>query len=243
MKLEGKVVIVTGGASGIGASSTEYFASRGCKVVIWDFNESLGRAIAKATGAAFFQCDVASEQSVAAAYASTVELYPSIDILINCAGVFIPTFTLSSKRETEYANFQRLYSINVIGSFNCSRLVASNMIRKEPQGGVIILLSSMLAYQANYGQAAYGASKAALKGMAIAMARDLGAYNIRVNTVSPGPIDTPMLPSDKLRGLANQHSLVKRLGRTDDVVHVIAAAIENDYLTGGDLAVDGGMRL
>lgn len=243
MKIEGSVIVITGGASGIGACCTETYVADGAKVVVWDFNEVLGQSIAQKTGCSFVKVDVTKTESIEAGLATTLALHSNIDALVNCAGIYLPTRTLVGSHKTVYETFQRVYNINLTGSFNCSRLVALHMARKATPGGAIVFLSSMLAYQASPIQSAYGASKAALKGMTIAMARDLSVFNIRVNTISPGLIETPMTEDQSVRALVAKHALVPRTGRVADVAHVIAAAIENEYLTGGDIPVDGGMRL
>jgi NAD(P)-dependent dehydrogenase (short-subunit alcohol dehydrogenase family) len=249
MKLEDTVVVVTGGASGIGAAVALHFKAKGAKVVVWDSNTDFGTSFASSSGTNFFQCDVTKTESIERALAGTLALYPSIDVLVNCAGVFIPTKTLSPDHSAVSASFLRLFEINVTGSFNCSRLVATQMSRKTPAGGVIILLSSSLAYQAASGQLAYGASKAAIRAMTLAMARDLSTYHIRVNSISPGPIDTPMIKgrrtiqAEKSKNQFLTTALLGRVGRAEEVAHLVAAVAENDYLTGGDLAIDGGVRI
>jgi NAD(P)-dependent dehydrogenase (short-subunit alcohol dehydrogenase family) len=248
MKLENTVAVVTGGASGLGLGTVANFIEGGAKVVVWDWDEALGAATAQKYAVQFIRVDVSDSASVEAALRLTLESNGTIDILVNCAGVYDFGPVLTRAPQDLQKAYARVFGINVQGTFNCCRLVAQHMASKKTQAtrGVIINTSSIAAHSGSRGLAVYGASKGAILGMNLALARDLAAYKIRVNSISPGLFDTPMTHGF-LRGSGKSKSaamtLVQRLGTAGDFGHLAREIVENDYLTGGDILLDGGIRL
>jgi NAD(P)-dependent dehydrogenase (short-subunit alcohol dehydrogenase family)/subtilisin family serine protease len=243
MKVDGKVVVVTGGASGLGAACVALFRARGARVVVWD------RAEAAAGEEDVCKVDVTSEADVARALAATLQRHGAVHVLINCAGIALARRTLSPQGPHPLADFQRVLDINVSGSFNCARLVAEAMARNDAAGeerGVIVHTASVAAYEGQIGQVAYAASKGAVVAMTFAMARDLGRNGIRVNAIAPGIFRSPMtdvLPERARDGLVRQCAWPPRFGEPDEFAHMALAIVENSYLNGNTFRIDAGMRM
>jgi len=251
MRLEGKIAVVTGGASGLGAATVKLLVQKGCKVAIWDFNDSLGSALSRELGAAsiFSKCDVSCPQSVAAAITTTLQSFPRIDILVNCAGIIGGQMMYSkSKGLHSLELFEKIMKVNVYGTFNVCRLVAERMAKQpaiEGERGVIVNTASVAGIEGQRGQVAYGGSKGAIIGMTLPMARDLGALGIRVSAIAPGLFMTPMAENvDKAAVKAIEKSIVVgRFGRAEEYAHTVQYIVENTYVTGTVIRVDGGVRL
>lgn len=247
MKLENSIAVVTGGASGLGLGTVMNFVEGGAKVVVWDLNEQLGEEVRRKLNVAFFKVDVRDVSSVEQALHATLQLHGHVDILVNCAGIYDFGPVLSRSYNSFAKAWDRVFGVNVIGSFNCIRLVAQHMAYKATEGprGVIITTASIAGHYAPRGLSIYGASKGAILGMNLALARDLGAHGVRVNSISPGVFDTPMgsqvtqVSKDKIA----KTTLVGRLGKAEDYGHLARTIVENDYLTGNDILLDGGIRL
>ena len=199
MSLKGLSAIVTGAASGLGLAAAHRLANHGARVVIADLPQSNGPSVAKqlSDGLGFFHpTDVSNDDDVRAAIESTGD---RLDILVNCAGIAYATKTLGKKGPHDLKQFQDTLNINVIGTFNMSRLAAEKMAQTQPLSpdyestGVIINTASVAAFEGQIGQVAYSASKAAIVGMTLPMARDLARYGIRVNAIAPGLFDTSLL--------------------------------------------------
>ena len=250
MKIEGSVIIVTGGASGLGQSAVRLFASLGAKVAIWDMNAPLGEALAKELGpqVKFLKVDVTSEDSVKSALASTLESFKQVHVLINCAGVILGQMTITSKSVHSLSDFERVIRINLSGTFNTSRLVAKQMSTQEEvdkERGVIVNVASIAGYEGQRGQTAYASSKGGVLGITLPMARDLASYGIRVNSIAPGLFETKMgeeIPKKILEGLLRE-TLSKRFGRPEEFAHAVKFLVENTYMNGSVLRVDGGIRM
>lgn len=242
--------IVTGGASGLGAATARELASRGARVVIADLQDDLGDAIAAEVNGAYVHADVTDESQVQAVVEAAVEMSP-LRVLVNSAGIGRPARTLS--RDGQPANlehFTKIVEINLIGTFNAIRLAAAAMAQTEPQTdgrrGVIVNTASVAAFDGQIGQAAYSASKGGIVGMTLPVARDLAVVGIRVNTIAPGIIDTPLLaelPEPARESLATQVLFPKRLGRPEEYARLACHVIENDYLNGETIRMDGGIRM
>lgn len=250
MKLNGKSAIVTGGASGLGAATAEALHAEGVKVALWDMNAEKGEAQAKKIGGVFVKTDVTSEESVAAALAKSVAANGSPSILINCAGVATGEKTVGKNGPHSLDGFKRTIEINLIGTFNCIRLVAAEMEKNEPDAdggrGVIVNTASVAAFDGQIGQAAYAASKAGVAGMTLPIARDLMSIGVRVNTIAPGIFWTPMMAGmdQKIQdALAAMVPFPKRLGKPEEYASMAIEICRNGYMNGETIRLDGAIRM
>jgi NAD(P)-dependent dehydrogenase (short-subunit alcohol dehydrogenase family) len=253
MNIEGKTAIITGGASGLGAATVRRFVSHGGNAAIFDLNDDLGGQLAEELGAAvtYHNVDVTDEDSVASAIAAVREGFGDIHICCNYAGIGTPGRTVGRDGPLPLDWFKRVVNVNLIGTFNVIRLAAAEMIKQEPVTedgcrGVIINTASVAAYEGQIGQAAYSASKGGVVGMTLPIARDLASMGVRVNTIVPGLIDTPMmagLPEPARQSLAASVLFPKRLGNPDEIAQVAQSIVENDYINGECIRMDGGIRM
>jgi NAD(P)-dependent dehydrogenase (short-subunit alcohol dehydrogenase family) len=251
MKIEHSVAVITGGASGLGLATVEKFVSLGAKVAIFDFNETLGLAVVERLGAQvmFVKVNVADEDSVQAAIDQTIANFGAIHICINYAGIGNAGKTLGKKGVLPLADFNKVLQVNLVGTFNVLRLAAEQMAKNElvdGERGVIINTASVAAYEGQIGQAAYSASKGGVVGMTLPIARDLASYGIRVNTIVPGLIHTPMFDSLEPNVITALSATVlnpQRLGRPDEIAHTAVYIVENGYVNGECIRVDGGIRM
>lgn len=251
MKIEHSVAVITGGASGLGLATVEKFVSLGAKVAIFDFNETLGLAVVERLGAQvmFAKVNVADEDSVQAAIDQTIAHFGAIHICINYAGIGNAGKTLGKKGVLPLADFNKVLQVNLVGTFNVLRLAAEQMAKNElidGERGVIINTASVAAYEGQIGQAAYSASKGGVVGMTLPIARDLASYGIRVNTIVPGLIHTPMFDSLEPNVITALSATVlnpQRLGRPDEIAHTAVYIVENGYVNGECIRVDGGIRM
>lgn len=251
MKIENSVAVITGGASGLGLATVEKFVAMGAKVSILDFNEEAGLATAERLGAnvMFTKVNVADEDTVKAAIAATVARFGAIHVCINYAGIGSAAKTLGKDGVFPLDLFNRVLQVNLVGTFNVLRFAAEQMAKNEPvdgERGVIINTASVAAYEGQIGQAAYSASKGGVVGMTLPIARDLASYNIRVNTIVPGLVHTPLfdsLPPNVVEALAATVLNPKRLGRPDELAHTAVYIVENGYVNGECIRVDGGIRM
>jgi NAD(P)-dependent dehydrogenase (short-subunit alcohol dehydrogenase family) len=250
MDLQGIVAVVTGGSSGLGAATVRKLASEGADVVIADLQRVPGEEVAAEVGGVFVQTDVTASDQVQAAVDSAVQRGP-LRVLVNCAGIGPPSRTLNREgRPMDLELFARIVEINLIGTFNAIRLTAAAMSRNAPLAdgvrGVIVNTASVAAFDGQIGQAAYASSKGGIVGMTLPVARDLAVVGIRVNTIAPGIIDTPLLaslPEPARQNLATQVLFPKRLGRPEEFADLAAHVIHNDYLNGETIRMDGGIRM
>ncbi len=253
MDIAGKVAIVTGGASGLGRATSELLHGQGAKIAIFDLNDELGQEVASGLGdgAAYFNVDVADQASVTDALAGVVEQFGTVHIACNYAGVGTPGRTVGRDGPLPLDFFKRVVDINLVGTFNIIRLVAEVMLKHDAVTedgcrGVIINTASVAAFDGQIGQAAYSASKAGVVGMTLPIARDFASMGIRVNTIAPGLINTPMLqglPEPARESLAATVLFPKRLGEAGEIAHVAQMLIENDYMNGEIIRMDGGIRM
>ena len=247
MDLSTARTIVTGGASGLGAATAQHFRSRGAQVTILD-RDPAGAELAARIGAHFAQTDVTDEASVAAAIAHAVEQMGGIDVCLNCAGVVSGEKTVGRDGPHRLDSFRRTIEINLIGTFNVLRLAAAEMARngREADNGVIVNTASIAAFDGQAGQAAYAASKAAIAGMTLPIARDLARSAIRVCAIAPGIFGTPMLrglPPEVQDSLAAEVTNPKRLGDPEEFARLAAFIVENAYLNGETIRIDGALRM
>ncbi len=253
MEIAGKVAIITGGASGLGEATVRRLAGMGARVGILDMNEERGRALVAELGesVSFHRADVCAEEPVQQAIDGLLARHGALHVCCNYAGTGNAIRTLGRDGPFPLAEFERVVRINLIGTFNVLRLAAQQMARNEPLDadgarGVIINTASVAAYEGQIGQAAYSASKGGVVGMTLPVARDLAQYGIRVNTIVPGLIDTPLfqgLPEPAITALGRQVLFPQRLGAADEIARLAVAIIENDYLNGECIRLDGGIRM
>jgi NAD(P)-dependent dehydrogenase (short-subunit alcohol dehydrogenase family) len=255
MEIRGCSAIVTGGASGIGAGVVKALAARGALVVIADLQDDKGRALANEVGGAFCRTDVTNPDDVIAAVETAKQMGP-LKVLVNSAGIAAGVKTIG--RDGQYssahdlAQFAKVININLIGTFNCIRLAATAMSQNAPgpsnERGAIVNMASVAAFEGQIGQAAYAASKGGIVGLTITTARDLSQAGIRVNTVAPGIIDTPIydtLPNSEALKTSLGESVLfpKRLGTTDELASMVLELLTNSYINGETVRVDGGIRM
>jgi NAD(P)-dependent dehydrogenase (short-subunit alcohol dehydrogenase family) len=253
MELSHTSAIVTGGASGIGLASARALSARGARCVILDLDEEGGKKVAAELGGEFVSADVADEAQVQAAVDAAAALGP-LRSLVNAAGISRAKRTVDREGVPfGLDTFERVVRINLIGSFNCIRLAAAAMAKSEPVDedgtrGAIVNMASVAAFDGQIGQAAYSASKGGIVGMTLPIARDLATLGIRVNTIAPGLIDTPIYgqgpEADAFKARLGESSLFpRRLGTAAELASMVVELITNDYMNGETIRVDGGIRL
>ncbi|TVT52717.1 MAG: 3-hydroxyacyl-CoA dehydrogenase [Azoarcus sp. PHD] len=252
MKIENGVFVVTGGGSGLGAATARMLVEAGAKVVLADVNREAGDAVAAELGAAatFVTTDVTDEASAKAAIDLAVSAYGGLNGLINCAGVAPAEKVVGREGPHRLESFSRTVAINLIGSFNMIRLAADVMSKAEPDAGgergVIVSTASVAAFDGQVGQAGYAASKAGVVGMTLPVARELSRFGIRVMTVAPGIMETPMLmgmPQEVQDSLGKMVPFPSRLGRPGEFASLVRHIIENAYLNGEVIRLDGAIRM
>jgi NAD(P)-dependent dehydrogenase (short-subunit alcohol dehydrogenase family) len=252
MKISGSGAIVSGGASGLGEATVRALASRGAIVTIFDRDEPKARALAEELGAgtSYAAGDVGDPEAVTRA----VEQAAASAVLridVNCAGIAWVQRTIGRQGEPhDFEAFKTVVSVNLIGTFNVMRLAAAAISRTEPlahgERGVIVNTASVAAFEGQIGQIAYSASKGGIAGMTMPAARDLSVVGIRVNTIAPGIMNTPLLgllPQENLQALGQGVLFPKRLGGPDEFAELVIAIIENGYLNGETFRLDGGLRM
>lgn len=249
MDINNNVFIITGGASGLGAASARMIVANGGKVLLADVQVEAGEKLAAELGGKFVKCDVTSEADGNAVVAAAQSMGTVVG-LINCAGVAPAVKTVGKDGPHPLEVFQRVVNINLVGTFNMSRLAAAAMSNNTPNAhgerGVIIHTASVAAYDGQIGQVAYGSSKAGVVGMTLPMARDLSRNGIRVMTIAPGIFETPMLlgmPQEVQDALGNMVPFPPRLGKPDEYAQLAKTIIENSMLNGESIRLDGAIRM
>jgi len=252
MKLQGSVALVTGGASGLGAATARRLAQGGAKVVVVDRDEAKGGELAREINGAFAKADVTDAAQVEAAIAEAGKL-GVLRVAVSCAGVGWASRTLDKTGKPHDLDlFKTVIGVNLVGTFNVLRLAAAAISKADPvadsagERGVIVNTASVAAYDGQIGQIAYAASKAGVVGMTLPAARDLAPVGIRVCTIAPGIFDTPMLgalPEDKRAALSADVVFPKRLGSPAEYGALVAAIVENGYLNGETIRLDGSLRM
>jgi NAD(P)-dependent dehydrogenase (short-subunit alcohol dehydrogenase family) len=254
MDLSGKVAIVTGGASGLGRGTVEAYVAKGVKVAIFDMNEAKANEVIEQLGAdkvAFWNVNVADEESVSNAVAGVVAKFGALHICNNYAGIGNACKTYGKNGVFPLDQYMMVININLVGTFNVARYAAEQMAKNEPINGdggrgVIINTASVAAYEGQVGQVAYSASKGGVVGMTLPMARDLASVGIRVNTIVPGLIHTPLfeaLPEKAYQSLEASVCYPPRLGQPKEIAHLSVFIAENDYLNGECIRLDGAIRM
>ncbi len=249
MDIQGKVFIVTGGASGLGEGTARMLAAQGGKVVVADMQEEKGEAVAQDIGGVFVRCDVSSEADGQAAVAQAVSMGKLMG-LVNCAGIAPAEKTVGKNGAHGLSLFAKTITVNLVGSFNMIRLAAEAMANNEAEAtgerGVLISTASAAAFDGQIGQAAYSASKGGIVGMTLPIARDLARSGIRNMTIAPGIFGTPMLfgmPQEVQDALAASVPFPSRLGTPQDYAKLVQHILENDMLNGEVIRLDGAIRL
>ncbi|MEV8403792.1 SDR family NAD(P)-dependent oxidoreductase [Streptomyces niveus] len=254
MDLHGVSAIVTGGASGLGAATARRLADRGATVVIADISEDKGKETAASIDGFYARVDVTSTEDIIAATELATTLGP-LRVLVNCAGLGFAGRTVGRggyESAHDLDTFRRIIEINTIGTFNCIRIAATAMAKTEPladgERGAIVNTASLAAFDGQIGQAAYAASKGGIVGMTLPIARDLAAIGVRVCTIAPGLIDTPIYGkgpgAEQLKDKLRRDVLFpRRLGTADEFATLAVEVLSNSYLNGEVVRIDGGARL
>jgi NAD(P)-dependent dehydrogenase (short-subunit alcohol dehydrogenase family) len=252
MELAGSTFVVTGGASGLGAATVRMVVANGGNVVIADLKDADGEALAGELGgrARFIRTDVVDEASAKAAIASTLDAFGGLQGLVNCAGIVYGEKVVGKEGAHSLAGFVRTININLIGTFNMTRLAAAAMSGNAPgadgERGVIVNTASIAAFDGQIGQAAYSASKAGVAGMTLPMARELARFGIRVMAIAPGLFETPMVgqvPKEIAEALAKMIPFPPRLGRPDEFASLVREIVQNVMLNGEVIRIDGAIRM
>jgi len=251
MDIKNSVALISGGASGMGAATSRLLAAKGAKVVILDLNLAAAEALASEIGALALPCDVTNELSVEKAISSALAKTGSPRICINCAGILAAKRLVGKAGPMPLAEFQEVIAVNLVGSFNLMRLAAAAMINQEPlndsgERGVIINTASVAAFEGQIGQVAYSASKGGIVAMTLPAARELAQFGIRVMSIAPGLVDTPMfakLSEEARQNLAVGIPFPKRLARPEEYALLVQQIIENPMLNGTTIRLDGALRM
>ncbi len=255
MRLDGTSAVVTGGASGLGEATARALAGRGATVVVLDLNDDRGEHVAGEIGGRYVHADVTDPEQVITAIAAATDAAP-LRSVVACAG--IPSLSRTIGKDGEYASahdldmFRRVVDVNLVGSFNVVRLAATAMSRNEPDAGggrgSILMTASVAAFEGQVGQIAYTAAKSGIVGMTLTLARDLAVVGVRVNTIVPGLFDTPIYGSgpaaEEFKAhLAKDVVFPRRLGLAPEFAALAVSLVENDYVNGEVVRIDGALRL
>ena len=253
MNLNGTAAIVSGGASGLGEATVRDLAAAGCQVVVADLNEGRGTELAAEVGGVFAKTDVSDEQSVAQAVAAAEGLGAPLRVAVSCAGIGWASRTVGRDGTPhDLGAYRKVIDVNLIGTFNVMRIAAAAIARTEPadadgQRGVVINTASIAGLEGQTGQIAYSASKGGIIGMTLPAARDLAAIGVRVNTICPGIIDTPIYGTgpgtEEFKAkLIAPVVFPKRMGTAAEFAQLVRSLIENDYMNAEVIRFDGGIR-
>lgn len=250
MQLDQVKAVITGGASGLGFASAQRLVDAGGKVTLLDVNDEKGAAAAATLGAAYLRTDVTAEQEVADTIDAAAQAMGGLNLVVNCAGILGAARMLGRDGPMPLATFSTTVMVNLVGSFNVAKAAAAVMQANEAgedgERGVIINTASVAAYEGQIGQAAYSASKGGVVSMTLPMARELARFGIRVMTIAPGVFWTPMvdgMPDTVQEALAASIPFPSRLGQPGEYAEVVAFILQNRYLNGETIRLDGAVRL
>lgn len=255
MNLDGQAALVTGGASGLGAATARKLAQAGAKVALFDVNLELAQEVAQEIGGLALHCDVADAALAEKAVAEAKEAHSAARILVNCAGIGVAGRIVSREGAMALEDFSKVININLIGSFNLMRLAAADMMKLDPLGedneepeerGVIISTASVAAYEGQIGQAAYAASKGGIVSLTLPAAREFARFGIRVLAIAPGLFYTPLLsnlPEEVQESLGKSIPFPARLGKADEYATLVLQMLDNPYLNGEVIRLDGALRM
>lgn len=252
MKEHEVVAVVTGGASGLGEATVRKLIGQGGKAIIFDVNDERGQALVAELGqnVLYARVDVTKEEDVATGLEQAIAAFGKINVAVNCAGIADASKVTSKRGIHALALFEKVIAVNLVGTFNVIRLVAEKMQHNEPnedgQRGVIINTASVAAFDGQIGQAAYSASKGGVAAMTLPIARELAEIGVRVMTIAPGLIETPMfasLPEPARTALAQMTPFPKRLGKPSEYALLVESIIHNGLLNGEVIRLDGAIRM
>lgn len=251
MEVAGHVVVVTGGASGMGAATAQHLARLGAKVAVLDIHLEAAQVIAEMAGGFAVACDVADEKSMGSAMQAVVKHFGAIHIAVSCAGIAPAARIVGRDGPIAMEDFERVIRINLLGTFHCMRAAAAIMMQQDTlnaddERGVIINTASVAAFEGQIGQAAYSASKGGVVALTLPAAREFGAWGIRVMTIAPGVMETPMMAGiseEYAEGLAESVTFPSRLGHANEYASLVQTIVENHYLNGSVIRLDGGLRM
>ena len=251
MDIEGHSAVVTGGGSGMGVETARRLAAAGAKVTVLDLDEAAARTVGAEIGGLGLACDVSDAAGVEDAIAHARDAHGAARICVNCAGIATARRIIGRDGPAPLDGFRRVVEVNLIGTFNVMRVCAADMVGLDPvnetgERGVMVATASVAAYEGQIGQAAYAASKGGLVGMTLPLARDLASLGVRVMTVAPGLMETPMLAglsADVLDGLAASVPFPRRLGHPGEFADLVEHIVANPMLNGSVIRLDGAIRL
>lgn len=251
MDIKNTAAVITGGASGMGAATARALATAGAKVALLDINKDNAQKIADEIGGIALECDVTDSASVATALKEAETRHGVARICVNCAGIVHSRRMINKEGPMPLTEYQRVLNINVVGTFNVMSLAAAAMIPTDALGesherGVIINTASVAAFEGQIGQTAYSASKGAIVGMTLPAARELAQFGIRVMTIAPGLVDTPMfdkIPPEARASLAEMVPFPKRLAKPAEYALLVKHIVENVMLNGEVIRLDGALRM
>lgn len=250
MQVHGIAAIVTGGASGLGAATAHHLSERGARVALLDLNEDAVRAAAAPLGGIGIGCDVTDEASVAAALAAATAQLGTPRVLVNCAGIAPAARIVGRNGPHALADFRRVIDVNLTGTFNVMRLFAEQAQKADPladgERAVIVNTASVAAFEGQLGQAAYAASKGGVVALTLPAAREFATTGIRVNAIAPGTFETPMMagiPDAVREGLAAAIPFPSRLGKPEEYARLVGHIVENSYINGTVIRLDGALRM
>jgi NAD(P)-dependent dehydrogenase (short-subunit alcohol dehydrogenase family) len=253
VKIKDSVAVVTGGASGLGEATVTRFVENGGYAAILDLSEDKGAALVEKLGSErvlFIKTNVTNEEEVQSAINQTIEKFGAIHVCINCAGIGVGERVVGKEAVHDLGRFSKVIQVNLIGTFNVLRLAAEKMTLNSPneegERGVIINTASVAAFEGQIGQAAYSASKGGVVGMTLPIARELARHGIRVMTIAPGLIDTPLfggLPEQARQALGATVPFPPRLGYPSEYALLTQSIIENPMLNGETIRLDGAIRM
>jgi NAD(P)-dependent dehydrogenase (short-subunit alcohol dehydrogenase family) len=253
VEIKGKKVVVFGGASGMGRASAELLAARGAAVAVVDRPQSAGAEVAAKLGGSFHPVDVTDFEATERALGDAVDSLGGLHVTITTAGGGIFKRMITREGPHDLESFRRVLNLNTVASFNISRLAAVHMSKNEPEDpeatgerGVIINTASVAAFEGQIGQVAYTAAKAAIAGMSLTMARDLGLFGIRVLSIAPTLFDTPFVapaPEEMKVNVLKDAAFPWRMGRPEEYAKLVYAIIDNPMLNGQCLRLDAGLRV
>ncbi|MCM3636221.1 SDR family NAD(P)-dependent oxidoreductase [Sporosarcina luteola] len=253
MEMHEIIAIVTGGASGLGEATTRRIVEAGGKVAVFDMNEERGKMLVDELGkehVLFLKTDVAKAENVEVNVAEAVSAFGKVNAVVNCAGIATPGKVVSKGGPMILDRFEQVIRVNLTGTFNVIRVAAAAMMGNEPNAegerGVIVNTASIAAFEGQIGQAAYSASKGGVVGMTLPIAREFAGYGIRVMTIAPGLVETPLfagLPDPARNALEELTLFPKRLGRPEEYAKLVESIFTNPLLNGGTIRLDGAIRM
>jgi NAD(P)-dependent dehydrogenase (short-subunit alcohol dehydrogenase family) len=250
MNIQDTGVLVTGGASGLGAATATHFAKHGAKVAVLDLDEPNGKRVAESVHGVFCKCDVTNAANVEAAIAEAAAAIGPARVLVTCAGIATGARIVGREGPMPLADFERVIRVNLVGTFNVLRIAAAAMTAlpqtETGERGVIVTTASVAAFDGQIGQAAYSASKGGIAAMTLPAARELARFGIRVLSIAPGLFRTPLLeglPDETVASLSTAIPFPSRLGEPEEFASFVAALVTNPYVNGEVIRLDGALRM